>query len=54
MSVSAANQNVLYGGQFLIKDPDVENTFMPEEFNEEQLMVKQMTEDFMKNTFEPV
>ncbi len=54
MSDSAANQNVLYGGQFLIKDPDVENTFMPEEFNEEQLMVKQMTEDFMKNTFEPV
>lgn len=54
MSTETANQNILYGGQFLIKDPDVNRTFIPEEFNEEQLMVKQMAEDFMINTFEPM
>lgn len=54
MSNTEINQNVLYGGQFLIKDPDVNHTFIPEEFNEEQLMVKQMAQDFMTNTFEPM
>ncbi len=48
-----ANQFIL-GGQFLIKEPDVTKTFIPEEFNEEQLMVKQMAEDFMIHNFEPV
>ena len=47
------NQFIL-GGQFLIKEPDLSKTFIPEEFNEEQLMVKQMAEDFMIHNFEPV
>ncbi len=54
MSTETANQNIIYGGQFLIKDPDVKRTFIPEEFSEEQLMIKQMAEDFMVNNFEPL
>lgn len=54
MSETSTIQNVLKGGQFLIKDPEVNSTFIPEEFNEEQLMIKQMTMDFMTNDFEPM
>lgn len=54
MSETSTIQTVLKGGQFLIKDPEVNSTFIPEEFNEEQLMIKQMTMDFMTNDFEPM
>jgi alkylation response protein AidB-like acyl-CoA dehydrogenase len=41
--------DVLKGGQFLIRESRPEDTFIPEELNEEQLMVKQMALDFLKN-----
>lgn len=44
---------VLKGGEFLIRESRPEDTFIPEELNEEQLMVKQMTEDFLKNEIAP-
>lgn len=45
--------DVLKGGEFLIRESRPEDTFIPEELNEEQLMVKQMTEDFLKNEIVP-
>ena len=44
----------LKGGEFLIKDAKPENTFIPEEFNEEQQMVRQMAEDFLEKEILPV
>ena len=40
---------ILNGGEFLIKDSNVEGTFIPEDANEEQLMIKEMTKDFLEN-----
>ena len=54
MSQEVLTNQFILGGQFLIKEPDVTKTFIPEEFDDEQLMVKQMAEDFMVNNFEPV
>jgi len=38
---------VINGGEFLIKDATPQDIFIPEELNEEQLMIKQMTKDFV-------
>ncbi len=46
--------DVLKGGEFLIRDSQLDDIFIPEEFNEEQLMVKQMTDDFINFEIEPV
>ncbi|MCB0650659.1 MAG: acyl-CoA dehydrogenase family protein [Saprospiraceae bacterium] len=45
---------ILNGGEFLIKDSNVEGTFIPEDANEEQLMIKEMTKDFLENEIWPV
>ena len=41
------------GGEFLIRKTSAEEIFIPEEWNEEQLMMKQMCDDFVKNEIEP-
>ena len=46
-------QKVLKGGEFLVADADYNTTFCPEEFNEEQQMVKQMVEDFIQQDILP-
>lgn len=46
--------DVLKGGEFLIRDSQPDAVFIPEELSEEQLMVKQMALDFIKNEIEPV
>ncbi len=46
--------DVLNGGEFLIRDSRAADVFIPEELNEEQLMVKQMSIDFIKNEIDPV
>ena len=48
------NKEVLQGGEFIIKDSTMENTFIPEELNEEQLMIRQMCVDFLQNELDPV
>ncbi len=45
---------VLHGGNFIIPESTTNDTFIPEQFNEEQLMVKSMVSDFLKNDFEPL
>jgi alkylation response protein AidB-like acyl-CoA dehydrogenase len=46
--------DVLKGGEFLIKDSLPEDTFIPEEINEEQQMVKDMVLDFLNQEILPV
>ena len=53
MSATLTEKQVLKGGEFLIADADYHSTFIPEEFSEEQLMVKQMVEDFIQQEIFP-
>ncbi len=53
MSAAIATSNILKGGEFLIRDSRPEDVFIPEELNEEQLMVKQMAIDFLNNEIAP-
>ena len=53
MTDTIEKTDVLNGGEFLIRDSRPEDVFIPEELNEEQLMVKQMALDFMKNEIQP-
>ncbi|GJM28909.1 MAG: acyl-CoA dehydrogenase [Cyclobacteriaceae bacterium] len=48
MSTEVKNAiKVITGGEFLIKETDASNIFIPEDFNEEQLMIKQSCQDFL-------
>ncbi len=47
MDEAVINKSVLKGGEFLIKESTPSEIFIPEEFDEEQLMVKQMIQDFV-------
>lgn len=49
MSVKKA----IKGGEFIIKDTSFENVFTPEEWNEEQRMIAQMCDDFIKQEINP-
>jgi hypothetical protein len=54
MAATLEATDVLNGGEFLIRDSRPEDIFIPEELNEEQLMVKQMALDFIKNEIDPI
>lgn len=54
MSDTLIANDVLKGGEFLIRDSKPEDTFIPEDFSEEQLMVRQMTIDFLEQEVVPV
>lgn len=43
----------LKGGEFLIKDQDPMHIFIPEDYSEEQLMIKDMVNDFVDNFITP-
>ena len=36
------------GGEFLIKETEAKNVFIPEEWDEEQLMIAQTCHDFLE------
>ncbi len=42
-------KTALKGGEFLVKDATIDETFIPEEMNEEQLMIRDMVHDFLHN-----
>ena len=42
------NQKPLKGGEFLTKEIEAKDIFIPEDFDEEQIMVKQTCEDFLE------
>lgn len=49
MSATAAiDQQVLRGGEFIIRDSQPADTFIPEEFNEEQRMIRDTLRDFLE------
>lgn len=54
MAASAIKQaHVLKGGEFVIKTPDFNTVFVPEEMTEEQDMIRQMCTDFIKQDVQP-
>jgi alkylation response protein AidB-like acyl-CoA dehydrogenase len=46
--------NTLIGGEFLVKEIDYNAIFTPEDFNEEQKMMKDMCDDFIKTEITPI
>jgi alkylation response protein AidB-like acyl-CoA dehydrogenase len=52
MATETKNQ-VLKGGEFLIKESTAEDVFIPEELNEEQNMIRQMVKDFVETEIWP-
>lgn len=47
------NNKPIKGGEFLIKKTDAQSVFIPEEWNEEQKMIAQMCEDFLRTEITP-
>lgn len=54
MSTITQQQKVLKGGEWLIKEGSAFETFIPEEFNEEQQMVKDMCASFLDTEILPI
>lgn len=54
MSATLTEQKVLKGGEFLVKDSNYQEMFIPEDFNEEQLMVKETVRSFVHQEILPV
>jgi alkylation response protein AidB-like acyl-CoA dehydrogenase len=46
-------KNITRGGEFIIKETECNNVFTPEDFNEEQLMMKQAVQDFIEKEVLP-
>ena len=53
MTDTLVKNDIINGGAFIIQDATPDSTFIPEELNEEQLMVRTMVQDFIKNDIEP-
>lgn len=47
METVATTKNTLKGGEFLIRETNASEIFIPEEFNEEQKMIRQQCKDFL-------
>jgi alkylation response protein AidB-like acyl-CoA dehydrogenase len=54
MSTSTLTTNLLKGGEWLIKESIASETFTPEDFNEEQHMVKDMCLQFLHSEVIPI
>lgn len=54
MAVLQSNPIINQGGQFLVKDSDQESLFIPEDFSEEQDMIRQTIKDFIEQEIRPV
>lgn len=46
-------KNIIKGGEFVIKETSHEEVFIPEEFDEEQVMIRQTCEDFLETEIFP-
>jgi len=53
MSDTATNKDLLRGGQFLVKETKCEDVFTPEDFNEEQKMMKDSVKEFVDREIWP-
>uniref|UniRef100_UPI00356690BA acyl-CoA dehydrogenase family protein n=1 Tax=Seonamhaeicola sp. TaxID=1912245 RepID=UPI00356690BA len=45
--MAETEKDILRGGQFLVKETNCEDTFTPEDFNEDQLMMKEAVTEFV-------
>lgn len=54
MNTTTPSTSSLKGGEWLIKESNAFDTFTPEDFNEEQLMVKEMCLQFLKSEVLPI
>jgi alkylation response protein AidB-like acyl-CoA dehydrogenase len=54
MSTSTQQKNILKGGEWLIRESSPFETFIPEDYNEEQQMVKDMCASFLDTEVLPV
>jgi len=50
---STETLKAIKGGEFLIRETSAENVFIPEEWNEEQLMIAQSCSDFLEQHVKP-
>jgi len=48
------NKNVIKSGEFLVRETNAKDIFIPEEFNEEQMMIAQSCRDFLEAEVYPV
>ncbi len=53
MPDTAVKSEVLRGGEFLIRESQPADMFIPEEFNEEQRMIRDMVKDFLQTEILP-
>lgn len=53
MEILEKTEKVLRGGEFLIRDSSPEDVFIPEELDEEQLMVRTMVREFVDTEIRP-
>src|SRR5690606_32240271 len=53
MATSTEMKNAIKGGEFLIRETDPREVFIPEEFNEEQRMIEQQCKDFLMKEVYP-
>ncbi len=54
MSNPTQTNTALKGGEWIIKDSNAFETFIPEDFNEEQLMVMDMCHQFLHTEIDPI
>jgi alkylation response protein AidB-like acyl-CoA dehydrogenase len=54
MSTTTQQKNILKGGEWLIKESSPFDTFIPEDFSEEQQMVKDMCASFLETEILPI
>ena len=50
---TVAKKDAIKGGEFLVKETEAHNIFIPEEFSEEQKMMAQATQDFIEKEVDP-
>lgn len=51
---TTAEKSSIRGGEFLIKETAAHQVFIPEEFNEEQLMIAETCRDFLRTEVHPI
>ncbi len=53
MANEATKVTAIKGGEFLIRDTEAKDIFIPEDWNEEQIMIADMCRDFLKQNIDP-
>ena len=54
MEATVENRAALKGAEFLVRESAPEEVFTPEDFSEEQLMIKEMADQFISKEITPI